>query len=77
MNCTWAAVAVFPQYREPTLLKAITGYIIIIQPNIEKAKGLKGQLKIKVLIKICKEVYNTIAVQHFKSGDIRVTLRDQ
>ena len=43
---------------------------------MEKAKGLKRQLKIKVFTKIYKEVYNTVAVQHFKSRDIRVTLRD-
>jgi hypothetical protein len=35
-----------------------------------------GQSEIEVLIKIYKEVYNIITVQHLKSGDIRVTLRD-
>jgi len=53
---------VLPQYREPTPLKIITGYIIIIRPNIEKAEGLRGLLEIEVLIEICKEVYNTIIV---------------
>ena len=62
MNRTWAAVAVFPQYREPTPLKIITRYIITIQPNIEKVKGFRGQSETKVLIEICKEVYNAITV---------------
>ena len=43
---------------------------------MEKVEGLRGQLEIKVLIEICKKVYNTVAVQYLKSGDIRVTLRD-
>ena len=43
---------------------------------MEKVKGLRGQLEIEVLIEICKEVYNAVAVQHFRSGDIRVTLKD-
>jgi len=64
------------QHREPTPLKIISGYIIIIQPNIEKAEGLRGQLEIEVLIEIYKEVYNAVVVQHLRSGDIRVTLRD-
>jgi hypothetical protein len=43
---------------------------------MEKVKGLRGQLEIKILIEICKEVYNTIAVQYLRSRDIRVTLKD-
>ena len=77
MNYTWAAVAIFLQYRDPTPLKIITRYIIIIQPNTEKGEGLKGQLEIKVLIEIYKEVYNTVTVCYLKSGDIKVTLKDQ
>ena len=44
---------------------------------MEKAKGLKRQLKIKVFIEIYKEVYNTITVQHLRSRDIKVTLKNQ
>ena len=43
---------------------------------MEKVKGLRGQLEIKVFIKIYKEVYNTVIVQYFRSKDIRVTLKD-
>ena len=50
------------QHRDPTLLKTITKYIITIWPNIEKVKGFKGQLEIKVLINICKKVYNVVIV---------------
>ena len=50
------------QYREPTPHKTILGYIITIQLNIEKVEGLRGQLKIKVLMEIYKEVHNAVAV---------------
>ena len=76
MNRSWAAVAVLLQYREPTSLKIITRYIITIRLNTEKAKGFRGQSETEVLIKIYKEVYNTIIVYYFKSGDIRITLKD-
>jgi len=65
------------QYREPTPLKTTTRYIITIQPNTEKAEELKGQSETEVLTEICKEVHNAITVQHLRSGDIRVTLKDQ
>ena len=64
------------QYRDPTPLKTITGHIIIIQLNTEKAEGLRGQSETEVLIKIYKEVYNAVAIYYLKSGDIRVTLTD-
>ena len=58
------------QHKEFTPFKTITGHIIIIQLNTKKEKGLRGQLKTEVFTKIRKEVYNVIAVQHFKSKDI-------
>ena len=44
---------------------------------MEKVEGLRGQLEIEVLTEIRKEVHNAIVVRHLRSGDIRVTLRDQ
>jgi hypothetical protein len=63
--------------REPTPLKTTAGHIITIRLNIEKAEGLRGQLETEVLIEIRKEVYDAVAVRHLRSGDIRVTLKDQ
>lgn len=76
-NRTWAAVAALPQYREPTPLKTTSGHTITIRPNTEKAEGLRGQSETEVLTEIRKEVHDAVAVRHLRSGDIRVTLRDQ
>jgi len=76
-NRTWAAVAALPQHREPTPLKTTTGYTITIRPNTEKAEGLRGQSETEVLTEIRKEIYDAVAVRHLRSGDIRVTLKDQ
>ncbi len=76
-NRTWAAVAALPQHRVPTPLKTTTGHTITIRPNTEKAEGLRGQSETEVLTEIRKEVHDAVAVRHLRSGDIRVTLRDQ
>jgi hypothetical protein len=64
------------QYKEPTPLKITTGYIITIRPNTEKAEGFRGQLETEVLTEIYKKVYDTVVVQHLRSRDISVTLKD-
>ena len=50
------------QHRDPTPFKTLTGYIITIQLNMEKLEGFRGQLETEVLIKIYKELYNTVTV---------------
>jgi hypothetical protein len=64
------------QYKEPTPLKITTGHIITIRPNTEKAEGFRGQLETEVLTEIYKEVYDTVVIQHLRSKDISVTLKD-
>ena len=76
MNHIWAAITVLLQYRDSTPLKTTTGHTITIWPNTEKAKDFRGQLETEVLTKICKEIYNTVIVQYFKSGNIKITLKD-